>query len=122
MRTSASVSRPGGTWSSTAGGFRRVSPAPRTPRTSRSGRARFDDLYELASDRRLGLTGGGRRLTVELEDGYRFAQVFTPPAAASVCLEPMTAAVNALVDGGYQLVSPGASFTARFSLHVEDVS
>jgi galactose mutarotase-like enzyme len=82
----------------------------------------FDDLYELASDRRLGLTGGGRRLTIELEDGYRFAQVFTPPAAASVCLEPMTAAVNALVDGGYELVSAGASFTARFSLHVEDVS
>jgi len=82
----------------------------------------FDDLYELASDRRLALTGGGRRLTLELEDGYRFAQVFTPPAGASVCLEPMTAAVNALVDGGYPLVSPGASFTARFSLHVEDVS
>jgi galactose mutarotase-like enzyme len=81
----------------------------------------FDDLYELASDRRLGLTGGGRRLTIELEDGYRFAQVFTPPAAASVCLEPMTAAVNALVDGGYPLVSPGAAFTARFSLRVEDV-
>jgi aldose 1-epimerase len=81
----------------------------------------FDDLYELASDRRLGLTGGGRRLTVELEDGYRFAQVFTPPAADSVCLEPMTAAVNALVDGGYPLVAPGASFTARFSLTVEDV-
>ena len=81
----------------------------------------FDDLYELASDRRLGLRGGGRRLTLELEDGYRFAQVFTPPAAAIVCLEPMTAAVNALVDGGYELVSPGASFTARFSLTVEDV-
>ena len=86
------------------------------------GSRRFDDLYEVAADRRLALTGGGRRLSVELEDGYRFAQVFTPPAAASVCLEPMTAAVNALVDGGYPLVSPGASFTARFSLHVEDVS
>jgi galactose mutarotase-like enzyme len=86
------------------------------------GSRRFDDLYEVAADRRLALTGGGRHLTVELEDGYRFAQVFTPPAAASVCLEPMTAAVNALVDGGYPLVSPGASFTARFSLHVEDVS
>ena len=86
------------------------------------GSRRFDDLYEVAADRRLALTGGGRRLTVELEDGYPFAQVFTPPAGASVCLEPMTAAVNALVDGGYPLVSPGASFTARFSLHVEDVS
>jgi hypothetical protein len=32
----------------------------------------------------------------------------------------MSAPVNALVDGGYALVAAGASFTARFSLHVED--
>ena len=32
----------------------------------------------------------------------------------------MTAPVNALVDGGYDLVRPGESFTARFALHVED--
>ena len=32
----------------------------------------------------------------------------------------MTAPVNALVDGGYPLVSPGESFTARFELHAED--
>ncbi len=32
----------------------------------------------------------------------------------------MSAPVNALIDGGYALVAPGASFTARFSLHVED--
>ena len=80
----------------------------------------FDDLYELDDDRRLALTGGGRRLTLELGDGYRYAQVFTPLGADSVCLEPMSAPVNALVDGGYGLVPPGASFTARFSLHVED--
>lgn len=80
----------------------------------------FDDLYELDDDRRLALTGGGRRLTLELGDGYRYAQVFTPAGADTVCLEPMSAPVNALVDGGYALVSPGASFTARFQLHVED--
>jgi hypothetical protein len=32
----------------------------------------------------------------------------------------MTAPVNALVDGGYPLVPPGESFTARFALHAED--
>jgi hypothetical protein len=32
----------------------------------------------------------------------------------------MTAPVNALVDGGYPLVPPGASWTARFALRVED--
>ena len=82
----------------------------------------FDDLYELDDDRRLDLTGGGRRLTLELEEGYSFAQVFTPEAADSVCLEPMTAPVNALVDGRCALVRPGATFTARFSLHVEDTA
>ncbi len=48
------------------------------------------------------------------------SQVFAPAAADFVCLEPMTAPVNALVDGGYPLVSPGKSFTAQFELHAED--
>ena len=80
----------------------------------------FDDLYELGDDRQLSLTGAGRRLVLELGDGYGHAQVFTPPAAESVCLEPMTAPVNALVDGACVLAPPGTSFTARFSLRVDD--
>jgi aldose 1-epimerase len=80
----------------------------------------FDDLYQLDDDRRLALIGGGRRLVLELGDGYSHAQVFTPPAAETICLEPMTAPVNALVDGTYALVRPGARFTARFSLRVDD--
>jgi galactose mutarotase-like enzyme len=80
----------------------------------------FDDLYAVDDDRRLELTGGGRRLALVLDDGYRFAQVFAPPGADHVCLEPMTAAVNALVEGGCSLVAPGTSFTARFSLYVSD--
>ena len=91
-RTSASASPPAGTSSSTTVGSRREWPAPRTPRTSALGSRTFDDLYELDDDRRLELTGGGRRLALELEEGYPFAQVFTPAAADSVCLEPMTAA------------------------------
>jgi aldose 1-epimerase len=80
----------------------------------------FDELYELGEDRRLVLRGGGRRVALLVGDGYRYAQVFAPPTAAFVCLEPMTAPVNALVDGGYRLVPPGESFTARFELHAED--
>jgi aldose 1-epimerase len=80
----------------------------------------FDDLYELGDDRRLALAGSGRRLVVELGVGYGHAQVFTPPAAETICLEPMTAPVNALVDGACALAAPGTSFTARFSLHVDD--
>ena len=79
----------------------------------------FDDLYELGDDRWLGLSGGGRRLVLELGDGYGHAQVFTAPAAETICLEPMTAPVNALIDGTYALVAPGTSFTARFSLRVD---
>jgi aldose 1-epimerase len=82
----------------------------------------FDDLYELGDDRRLALTGGGRRLALDVGDGYRFAQVFAPAGADTVCLEPMTAAVNALVDGGYPLAPPGTPFTAVFSLHVDDAA
>jgi aldose 1-epimerase len=79
----------------------------------------FDDLYELGDDRRLALTGGGRRLVLELGDGYGHAQVFTPSRGATICLEPMTAPVNALVDGACALATPGTSFTARFSLRVD---
>jgi aldose 1-epimerase len=80
----------------------------------------FDDLYELGDDRQLALTGAGRRLVLELGDGYSHGQVFTPPAAESVCLEPMTAPVNALLDGTCALAPPGTSFTAGFSLRVDD--
>jgi aldose 1-epimerase len=97
-------------------GAERAEPAEDEPIGART----FDDLYELDDDRRLALRAGGRRLALHLGEGYRYAQVFTPVGADTVCLEPMTAPVNALVDGGYVLVSPKASFTARFSLNVED--
>lgn len=80
----------------------------------------FDDLYQLGDDRRLALRGGRRRLTLLLGDGYGWAQVFAPPGAGYVCLEPMTAPVNALVAGGYPVAKPGSSFTAELTLRVED--
>ena len=80
----------------------------------------FDDLYELGGDRTLVVTGGGRRVSVELGDGYRYAQVFVPPGAETVCLEPMTAAVNALVDGGYARALPGEPFAATFRVGLAD--
>ncbi|HYZ98250.1 MAG TPA: hypothetical protein VE575_05825 [Acidimicrobiales bacterium] len=86
------------------------------------GQRTFDDLYELDSDRELALTAGGRRLVLRLDDGYRYAQVFGPRGAEFACLEPMTAPVNALNDRGYSLVAPGGSYTARFTILVEDVS
>ena len=44
--------------------------------------------------------------------------MFAPPGAEFVCLEPMTAPGNALVDGGYALAPPGTPFTATFRLGV----
>lgn len=79
----------------------------------------FDDLYALGEDRHLGIEANGLRLTVALEEGYPFAQVYAPAGANFVCLEPMTAATNALVEGRCPLVTEGEDFTARFSISIE---
>jgi galactose mutarotase-like enzyme len=79
----------------------------------------FDDLFALGDDRRLALEGDGRTVTVELEEGYPFAQVYSPADASFACLEAMTAPTNALVTGACQLVEPGGQFTARFSVKPE---
>jgi aldose 1-epimerase len=81
----------------------------------------YDDLFELAGDRRLALQHGGRRLGVLFGDGYPYAQVYVPPEAGFACLEPMTAPTNALVTGDYPVVRPGESFTARFSIRPERI-
>jgi galactose mutarotase-like enzyme len=78
----------------------------------------FDHLFALGDDRRLGIEGDGRRIEVVLDDGYRWAQVFAPAGSDFVCLEPMTAPVNALVTGDGHHVAPGETFTARFTVHV----
>jgi aldose 1-epimerase len=87
------------------------------------GERTFDDLYALDADpaeRRLGLEAAGRRLVVGYGDGYDHAQVFAPPGAEFVCLEPMTAPTAALATGATPLVAPGDSFSARFTIGVEE--
>ena len=84
------------------------------------GGRRFDDHYELVGEPSFEVRGGDRRLGVDFGEGYRFAQVFTPVSGDTICLEPMTATVDALVAGGYEVVAPGASFTAVFTVRVED--
>ena len=83
----------------------------------------YDDLYPLGQGpaaRRLGLEAAGRRLLVGYGQGYGHAQVFAPPGADFVCLEPMTGPTAALAAGTTPLVDPGASFTAEFTVRVED--
>jgi aldose 1-epimerase len=97
--------------------------ADEPPEADPVGDRTFDDLYALEDDpagRRLGLEAAGRRLAVDYGDGYDHAQVFAPPEAEFVCLEPMTAPTAALAAGTTPLVAPGDSFQARFTLTVED--
>ena len=78
----------------------------------------FDDLYALGRDRRLALESADHALGLLFDRNYGFLQVYAPPDANLCCLEPMTAPTNSLVAGTCPFVSPGQSFTARFSISV----
>jgi aldose 1-epimerase len=81
----------------------------------------FDDAFVApAGGEPFALSGGGRRLELRMETGYRFAQIFTPDDCDAVAFEPMTAPTNALVTGGpdLPLIAPGESFAATFSVTV----
>jgi aldose 1-epimerase len=67
------------------------------------------------------LSGGGRRITVEFLENYRYAQVYAPEDKSFVAIEPMTAPTSALTSGqGLQVVSAGTSFRATFRIRVSD--
>ena len=84
------------------------------------GRREFDDLFtDLERPARFVLGGGGRRLCVELDDGYQFAQIYAPPGDPLICFEPMTAPSNALVTGtALPLAAPGTAYSAAFSISI----
>ena len=52
--------------------------------------------------------------------GYPYAQVWVPAGRPFAALEPMTAPTNSLVDGTAPLVEPGDSYTAAFTLTIEE--
>jgi aldose 1-epimerase len=84
------------------------------------GRRTFDDGYDaLGPVPRFAIAGGGRTVSVTMLRGYPVAQVFAPAGRHVVCLEPMTARVNALASGrGLRSVAPGGAFTASFEIRV----
>jgi aldose 1-epimerase len=90
-----------------------IEPGPLGDRT-------YDDHFvELDHPATFALEGGGRRIELELGDGYGFAQVYAPLDDAYICFEPMTAAVNGLNSGeGLRSVPPGGSFRADFTVRV----
>jgi aldose 1-epimerase len=86
------------------------------------GERTFDDLFdELDRPARFALEGGGRRIELELGDGYPVAQVYAPPGGDFVCFEPMTAPTNALLSGDrLRSVEPSESFSATYTIAVRD--
>ena len=86
------------------------------------GEVGFDDGFALPEERvSMSLAGAGRRISVELLAGYRYAQVFAPADKDYIALEPMTAPTNALGSGrGLRLVEPGGTFRATFRIRVEE--
>ena len=85
----------------------------------------FDDLFAVPGSpaRFSNVTGGGRRMTVELTSGYPYAQIFAPPGQPVICFEPMTAPIDALRShDGLRTVAPGQSAQASFMLAVDDAT
>ncbi len=71
-------------------------------------------VFALADDR--------RRISVELIEGYDVAQIFAPAGSDFICIEPMTAPVDALVTGnGLRFAEPGAPFAAEFAIAVQSL-
>jgi aldose 1-epimerase len=92
----------------------RVEPGPLGQRT-------FDDGYTAPPPgEAFVLAGGGRRIAVAFDAGYRFSQVFAPDVEDVVAFEPMTAPTNALVDGSPDLIvlAPGEELAAGFTVTV----
>ena len=78
----------------------------------------FDDLFALGPDRIITLSSPERRLTVTYDDGYPYAQIYSPIGEPFCAIEPMTAPTNALVSGDHPAVRPGETYSAAFTLAV----
>jgi galactose mutarotase-like enzyme len=89
------------------------------------GKRGFDDGFtDLVPGRPFTVAGGGRKVAVAFLEGYRFAQVYSPPGAQFICFEPMTAPTNALLAGGaaLPLAQPGSAYRATFRIGVATTS
>jgi aldose 1-epimerase len=99
-----------------AGNVRDVGIAP-----SALGARTFDDLFTgIAPSRAFVIEDATRRIEIELGEGYPFVQVWAPEASPFLCIEPMTAAVNALADRRFSppVVTAPATFRATFTIRI----
>jgi aldose 1-epimerase len=82
-------------------------------------RRTYDDLYALGARRVLGLEApDGTAVEVRGDAAYPYAQVWVPPGKSFAALEPMTAPTDALRRGAVEMVGPGDSHRARFTILV----
>lgn len=81
----------------------------------------FDDGFALLEDSAtLSVAAGGKRISVDLLEGYPYTQVYAPRDKAYLAFEPMTAPTNALVShNGLRLVAPGEIFRAKFRFRLD---
>lgn len=76
----------------------------------------FDDAYRLGTRRQLGLMAGERFVSLALDAGYGYAQVYAPAGEELVALEPMTAPVAGLATGEHPWAHPGRAFSATVAI------
>lgn len=89
---------------------------PLTPTAMALGETSWDDgLAGLAAPAAFSVRAGEVTVSAVFEEGYRFAQVYAPPAERFICFEPMTAPTDALRSGdALAVVAPGDRYRARW--------
>jgi len=85
------------------------------------GASSFDDGFALMEERTsFSVAGATCKVSVDLLEGYRYAQVFAPQDKEFIALEPMTAPTSALTSGrGLRFVAPGERFRAVFRIRID---
>lgn len=82
----------------------------------------FDHGFAFTTERpSMSIAGAGRRISVDFLSGFRFAQIYGPPAHDYISFEPMVAPANALVTGeDLPIARAGDSFRTVFRISVGD--
>ncbi|HUN57777.1 MAG TPA: aldose 1-epimerase [Candidatus Binataceae bacterium] len=86
------------------------------------GEMSFDDGFALMQGQAsFAVAGAGRTVSVDLVDGFPYAQVYAPKDKDYLALEPMTAPTSALTSGsGLRFVDAGERFRAVFRIRIEN--
>jgi aldose 1-epimerase len=80
-----------------------------------------DGLAGLDDEPVFAAVAGGRTLSVTFDEGFAWAQVFSPAGRDFICFEPMTAPTDALNSGeGLIELAPGERHRTRFTVRLTD--